>query len=40
MINFMERYFPEEVKEKQRSNEHAAAVDRFGEWAEEKCLMM
>lgn len=30
LMNLLIRYFPAEVKAKQRENEHDAAIDRFG----------
>ena len=31
LINFLKKYFPAEVKAKQRANEHDAGIDRYGE---------
>ncbi|KAI9844492.1 MAG: hypothetical protein M1837_005575 [Sclerophora amabilis] len=39
LINFLKRYFPDEVKAKQRENERAAAVDKWGE-EYDKCTVM
>ena len=39
-MNFLERYFPDEVKAKQRQNEQAAAIDRFGPSARHRCIVM
>lgn len=38
---FLKKWFPEEVKNKQRYNEMMAGVDQYGEvYATEKCVMM
>ncbi|EOD45043.1 Zinc finger RING-type protein [Neofusicoccum parvum] len=34
------KYFPEEVKAKQKENERAAGVDRYGEAYNDKCVVM
>ena len=38
-MGFLETYFPREVKAKQRDNERAVAVDKWGE-AYVRCLVM
>jgi hypothetical protein len=38
-MNFLKRYFPAEVKAKQKANERAAAVERWGE-NYDRCSMM
>jgi E3 ubiquitin-protein ligase BAH len=41
LADYLARYFPNEVKEKQKANERAATVDRFGEAAvDAKCIVM
>jgi len=38
---FLKKWFPEEVKNKQRYNELMAGVDQYGEvYATEKCVVM
>jgi E3 ubiquitin-protein ligase BAH len=38
---FLKKWFPEEVKNKQRYNELMAGVDQYGEvYASEKCVVM
>ncbi|KAF1923577.1 RING-14 protein [Didymella exigua CBS 183.55] len=38
---FLKKWFPDEVKAKQRYNEHMAGVDQYGEvYAEAKCVVM
>lgn len=38
---FLKRWFPDEVKTKQRYNELMAGVDQYGEvYASEKCVIM
>ncbi len=39
LMNLLIRYFPAEVKAKQRENEHAAALDIFGKDTS-TCLVM
>ena len=38
-MRFLEAKFPKEVAIKQRENEHAAGVDRYGEEYEKCCVM-
>ncbi|GME22042.1 Zinc finger RING-type protein [Neofusicoccum parvum] len=40
LANFLRKYFPEEVKAKQKENERAAGVDRYGEAYNDKCVVM
>ncbi|KAF2144436.1 uncharacterized protein K452DRAFT_245276 [Aplosporella prunicola CBS 121167] len=41
LMNFLKKYFPDEVKEKQKQNEIAAGVDLYGEaYADAKCCVM
>jgi hypothetical protein len=40
LAEFLKKYFPEEVKAKQKENEIAAARDRFGELYDAKCVVM
>ncbi|KAF2444290.1 RING-14 protein-like protein [Karstenula rhodostoma CBS 690.94] len=40
MAGFLKKWFPEEVKEKQRYNEVMAGVDQYGEVYKEKCCVM
>ena len=40
MISFLKKYFPAEVKAKQRENEQALAQDQFGELYNAKCIVM
>ena len=41
LANFLERYFPEEVRQKQKINERLATIEQFGEGAvDAKCLVM
>lgn len=38
---FLKRWFPDEVKTKQRHNELMAGVDQYGEvYASQKCVVM
>jgi hypothetical protein len=38
---FLKKWFPDEVKAKQRYNEHMAGIDQYGEvYAESKCVVM
>jgi E3 ubiquitin-protein ligase BAH len=38
---FLKKWFPDEVKAKQRYNEHMAGIDQYGEvYAEQKCVVM
>ncbi|KAF2623388.1 RING-14 protein-like protein [Macroventuria anomochaeta] len=38
---FLKKWFPDEVKAKQRYNEHMAGVDQYGEvYADQKCVVM
>jgi E3 ubiquitin-protein ligase BAH len=40
-MTFLQTYFPKETKAKQRENEIAAGVDRYGEsFTNPKCLVM
>jgi hypothetical protein len=40
-MNFLQVYFPKETKAKQRENEVAIAIDRWGEdYANAKCQVM
>ncbi len=39
LMNFLTKYFPKEVKEKQKSNERASGIDRYGE-DYDKCVVM
>lgn len=38
-MNFLTQYFPKEVKEKQKINERASGIDRYGE-DYDKCGVM
>jgi hypothetical protein len=40
MAEFLKKWFPQEVKEKQRQNEILAGVDQYGEVYKEGCLTM
>ncbi|KAF2096365.1 RING-14 protein-like protein [Rhizodiscina lignyota] len=40
MSRFLKKYFPEEVKKKQKENERAAGRDTYGELYDEKCRVM
>lgn len=40
LVNFLKRYFPDEVKAKQRENERAAGVDQYGEAYNVRCCVM
>jgi len=40
MAKFLKKYFPEEVKRKQRDNERARGVDLYGEAFDDKCSVM
>ncbi|EKG12194.1 Zinc finger RING-type protein [Macrophomina phaseolina MS6] len=40
LANFLAKYFPDEVKAKQKENEKAAGVDRYGEAYNDKCTVM
>ncbi|EON67034.1 hypothetical protein W97_06151 [Coniosporium apollinis CBS 100218] len=40
LTKFLIKYFPNEVKVKQKENEHAAGVDEYGEAYNEKCTVM
>lgn len=38
---FLKKWFPDEVKAKQRYNEHMAGIDQYGEvYADQKCVVM
>jgi E3 ubiquitin-protein ligase BAH len=39
LLRYLEEKFPKEVKIKQRENEIAAGVDRYGEDYEKCCVM-
>lgn len=39
LMNFLKRYFPKEVKAKQKENERALAIDKWGEDFD-KCILM
>ncbi|KAI9717424.1 MAG: hypothetical protein M1812_004776 [Candelaria pacifica] len=39
LTNFLQKYFPEEVKAKQKENQRAAGVDKYGN-EYEKCILM
>lgn len=40
LAKFLVKYFPDEVKAKQKENERAAGVDRYGEAYNDKCAVM
>ncbi|KAF4301347.1 putative RING finger protein [Botryosphaeria dothidea] len=40
LAKFLVKYFPDEVKAKQKENERAAGVDRYGEAYNDKCTVM
>jgi E3 ubiquitin-protein ligase BAH len=41
LVNFLRRYFPDEVKAKQKLNERMAAIDQFGEeYVDARCCVM
>lgn len=41
MMHFLEKYFPREVKAKQKENEIAAGIDLYGEnYTAQKCVVM
>lgn len=40
LAEFLKKYFPAEVKAKQRENEQAVARDQFGDLYDAKCIMM
>lgn len=40
MARFLKKYFPEEVKRKQKDNERAAGRDAYGDAYDEKCVVM
>jgi len=40
VANFLETYFAQEVKQKQKANERAIAVDRYGKAADNRCFVM
>jgi E3 ubiquitin-protein ligase BAH len=40
LANFLVKFFPQEVKAKQKENEHAAGVDLYGESYNDKCCIM
>ncbi|KAF2086319.1 hypothetical protein K490DRAFT_66871 [Saccharata proteae CBS 121410] len=40
LADFLVKYFPEEVRAKQRDNEKAAGVDRYGEAYNDRCRVM
>jgi E3 ubiquitin-protein ligase BAH len=41
LINFLAKYFPDEVKAKQKLNERIAAIDQFGEeYVNARCSLM
>ena len=40
LIEFLKRFFPAEVKAKQKQNERDAAADRFGSGQNMTCVIM
>lgn len=40
LAHYLKRWFPDEVKEKQKYNELMAGVDQYGEVYKEKCCVM
>jgi E3 ubiquitin-protein ligase BAH len=40
LATFLKRWFPDEVKEKQKYNELMAGIDQYGEEYAEKCVVM
>jgi hypothetical protein len=40
MAEFLKKWFPQEVKQKQRHNEVMAGVDQYGEVYRERCNVM
>jgi E3 ubiquitin-protein ligase BAH len=41
LFNFLTKYFPDEVKAKQKLNERIAAIDQFGEeYVNARCSLM
>lgn len=39
-MHFLEKFFPKEVKAKQKENERALARDMYGEDYDKKCVVM
>jgi hypothetical protein len=41
LMRFLQKYFPRETRAKQKENEIAAGVDRYGEsYTDAKCIVM
>ena len=40
MAHFLKKWFPDEVKAKQKYNEQMAGIDKYGEVYNDKCIVM